>query len=118
MKAILILVTSLDGKITKWGDHHIRSWSSQFDQDHFDAVWKDTRVIIMGSATYTADPVFPEQEHMFIVMTRHPARFREKEKPGRLEFSNDPPQHLINRFERKVKSGSWWLEVPRLQLCS
>jgi dihydrofolate reductase len=60
MKTILIFVSTLDGKITKWGDSKVRSWSSKNDQDYFDSVWNDTRIIIMGSGTYNPDPVKPD----------------------------------------------------------
>ena len=33
MKTILVFVSTLDGKITKWGDAHVKSWSSQKDQE-------------------------------------------------------------------------------------
>ena len=52
MKTILIFVSTLDGKITKWGNPKIRFWSSQEDQDYFDRIWNETRVIVMGKATY------------------------------------------------------------------
>jgi dihydrofolate reductase len=100
MKTILIFVSTLDSKITKWGDPMIRSWSSKSDQVHFDAIWKDTRVIIMGSGTYKPDPVKPVLKHLFIVLTRHPENYRGSEVPGQLEFTNDPPILLIERFKK------------------
>jgi dihydrofolate reductase len=100
MKAILIFVSSLDGKITRWGDPMIRSWSSKSDQEHFDAIWKDTHVIIMGSGTYDPDPVKPVSRHLFFVLTRQPERYKSREVPGRLEFTDDSPLLLIERFKK------------------
>jgi len=100
MKTILIFVSSLDGKITRWGDPMIRSWSSKSDQDHFDAIWKDTHVIIMGSGTYKPDPVKPVPKHLFVVLTRHPENFKGSEVPGQLEFTNEAPVLLIERFKK------------------
>ena len=99
MKAILIFVSSLDGKITKWGDPKIRSWSSVNDQEHFDRIWNDTRVIIMGSGTYKPDPVRPDTKHLFIVMTRQPYKYTMDEQAGVLEFTSDSPSYLMKRFE-------------------
>lgn len=99
MKTILILVSTLDGKITKWGDPMIRSWSSQDDQDYFDAIWNDTRVIIMGSGTYRPAPVKPDSKHLFLVLTRHPDKFKSFEVPGQLEFTNESPLQVIKRIE-------------------
>jgi dihydrofolate reductase len=101
MKTILIFVSTLDGKITKWGDPDIRSWSSKYDQDHFDAVWNETRVIIMGSGTYNPTPVPPGPGHLFIVMTRHPEDYNGKERQGKIEFTSDSPANLVSRFERE-----------------
>jgi dihydrofolate reductase len=99
MKTILIFVTTLDGKITRWGDPDIRSWSSVNDQDYFDSVWNSTRVILMGRATYTAFPVNPGPKHTFIVMTRHPEDYNDKEVPGKLEFTDELPLSIVTRFE-------------------
>lgn len=100
MKTILIFVTSLDGKITRWGDPMIRSWSSKSDQEHFDAIWKNTHVIIMGSGTYAPDPVKPVPKHLFVVMTRQPDKYKSKEVPGQLEFTNESPLFLTERFRK------------------
>lgn len=101
MKTILIFVTTLDGKITKWGDPDIRSWSSEDDQDYFDTIWNDTRIIIMGSGTYDPDPLTPVQKHHFIVMTRHPEKYKSKQVHGQLEFTNENPGQLIKRLEKE-----------------
>jgi len=101
MKTILIFVSTLDGKITKWGDPKIRSWSSKNDQDYFDTIWNDTRVVIMGSGTYNPDPVKPSSEHLFIVMTRQQDKYQMEERAGQLEFTGDSPSFLIKRFEKE-----------------
>jgi dihydrofolate reductase len=101
MKTILIFVSTLDGKITKWGDSKVRSWSSKNDQDYFDSVWNDTRIIIMGSGTYNPDPVKPDSRHHFIVMTGNPEKYRSRDEPGRIEFTSQSPFSIVSRFERE-----------------
>lgn len=101
MKTILIFVTTLDGKITKWGNPNIRSWSSGDDQDYFDTIWNDTRIIIMGSGTYDPNPVKPVQKHHYIVLTRHPEKYIDKDIPGQLEFTFESPKKLITRLEKE-----------------
>ena len=103
MKTILIFVSTLDGKTTKWEDPMIRSWSSQDDQDYFDAIWNDTRIIIMGSGTFRPDPVKPDSKHLFLVLTRDPDKFKSYEVPGQLEFTNESPLHLIKRIEEGLE---------------
>lgn len=101
MKTILIFVSTLDGKITKWGDPIVRSWSSKSDQDYFDTIWSNSRVIIMGSGTYNHEPVKPTGKHLYIVMTRKPAKYKRKEIPGKLEFSSESPVQLVSRFKKE-----------------
>jgi dihydrofolate reductase len=101
MKTILIFVTTLDGKITKWGDPKIRSWSSKDDQDYFDTVWNETRVIIIGSGTYNPDPVKPDSKHHLIVMTGNPEKYKSVEVPGHLEFTNELPEDIVSFFKSK-----------------
>lgn len=98
MKTILIFVSTLDGKITKWGDGMIRTWSSKADQEYFDNTWNDTHVIVMGSHTYRADPVKPVPKHLFIVLTRKPSTYKKLEVPGQLEFTDMLPLQLITRL--------------------
>jgi len=101
MKAILIFVSTLDGKITKWGDPIVRAWSSKSDQDYFDAIWSKSPVIIMGSGTYDPEPVKPTGKHLYIVMTRNPAEYSGKEIKGKLEFTSESPGELVSRFKEK-----------------
>lgn len=100
MKTILIFVSTLDGKITKWGDPKVRSWSSSDDQNYFDTIWNATRIIIMGSGTYNPDPLKPTSNHLFIVMTRQPSKYKSSEKPGQLEFTDETPSVLLKRVEK------------------
>lgn len=98
MKTILIFVSTLDGKVTRWGDDKIRSWSSHEDQSYFDSIWNATRVIIMGSGTYKPDPVKPNPKHLFIVLTRHPSEYKDSHKQGLLEFTDESPENLLKCF--------------------
>lgn len=104
MKTILIFVSTLDGKITRWGDPMIRSWSSRADQDQFDAMWNKTRVIIMGSGTYNPAPLKANPKHLFIVLTRQPSMYESSNLPGLLEFTNQTPVQILKRFENDEKA--------------
>lgn len=100
MKTILIFVTTLDGKITKWGNPLIRSWSSETDQAYFDAIWDNYRVIIMGSGTYSPSPVKPDSKHLYIVLTRQPEKYINNEVHGQLEFTSDSPSILLENVRK------------------
>jgi len=101
MKNILVFVSTLDGKVTKWGDPYIKSWSSKNDQNYFKKIWNDTRLIIMGSNTYNADPIKPSPNHLLVIMTRHPLQYKRKETSGQLEFTDESPARLVERFEKE-----------------
>ena len=103
MKTILIFVSTIDGKITRWGDPMIRSWSSKDDQKYFDAIWNDTRVIIMGSGTYNPDPLKADPKHLYLVLTHQPSKYEGLNVPGLLEFTNETPGQVLDRFKNDEK---------------
>ncbi len=98
MKVIVIFVTTLDGKITKWGDLHVMRWSSPEDQKYFRAIWNDSPLIIMGSSTFDFDPIKPSRKSLLHIMTRNPEKYKIYEVPGELEFSSETPRELVKRF--------------------
>lgn len=101
MKTILVFVSTLDGKVTKWGDPNVRLWSSQSDQDYFKKIWNENRLIIMGSKTYNADPIKQSSNHLLVIMTRHLSKYRKNETLGQLEFTDESPGQLIDRFKKE-----------------
>ncbi len=100
MKKILVFVSSLDGKITKWENPHVRSWSSKSDQDYFTGIWNDAELIVMGRDTFTPDPVRPDSKRLLLIMTSQPSKFKSMEIPGQLEFSDESPSKIVKRFEK------------------
>jgi dihydrofolate reductase len=101
MKTILIFVSTLDGKVTKWGEPHVSSWSSHQDQDYYKNVLNESRLIVMGSNTFNADTFKPSANHRLIIMTRHHDKYKSLEVPGQLEFTNESPVDLTARFASK-----------------
>ena len=98
MKTIVIFVTTLDGKITKWGDPHVMRWSSPEDQQYFRKIWNESPLIIMGSSTFDFDPIKPSPKSLLHIMTRNPEKYKKYEVPGQLEFSSETPEELVKRF--------------------
>ena len=101
MKTILIFVSTLDGKITKWGEPNVSSWSSHQDQDYYKKVLNESRLIVMGSNTFNADTFKPSANHQLIIMTGHPDKYKSLEITGQIEFTNESPVELIARFISK-----------------
>jgi len=98
MKTILIFVSTLDGKITKWGEPHVSAWSSHQDQDYYKNVLNESRLIIMGSNTFDAEPFEPSANHRLVIMTRHLDRYKHLAIPGQVEFTDESPLALTSRF--------------------
>lgn len=101
MKIILVFVSTLDGKVTKWDDPDVRKWTSEEDKEHFSKIWKDAGLIVMGSKTFLATPPKPSAKHRFHVMTSHPSDYKKFEVPGQLEFSDEKPEKIISRYEKE-----------------
>lgn len=101
MITILIFVSTLDGKVTKWSDPNVKAWSSHQDQDYYKKVWNDSRLIIMGSNTFIAEQRKPSPDHLLVVMTREPDKYKSSEVPGQLEFTNESPREISSRFEKE-----------------
>ncbi len=99
MKTILIFVSSLDGKVTKWGEPHVSSWSSHQDQDYYKNILEESRLIVMGSNTFNADTFKPSVNHRFIIMTSHTDKYKNLQVPGQIEFTNESPFELVKRFQ-------------------
>ncbi len=101
MKTILIFVSTLDGKVTKWGEQNVSSWSSHQDQDYYKKVLNESRLIVMGSNTFNADTFKYSSDHQLIIMTGHPDKYKSLEITGQIEFTNESPVELIARFKNK-----------------
>ncbi|MDP4223365.1 MAG: dihydrofolate reductase [Bacteroidota bacterium] len=101
MRVILVFVSSLDGKVTKWDDPFVRSWSSQEDQAYFSRIWNDSRLIVMGSSTFNSDPLRSTPERLVVVMTRNPEEYEKYMVPGHLEFTAETPAKLTSRLKQE-----------------
>ena len=101
MKTILIFVSTLDGKVTKWGAPHVSLWASHQDQDHYKKIWDESPLIVMGSNSFNAENFAPSASHLIIVMTGHPDKYKSLAVPGQIEFTNETPGELYSRFVSK-----------------
>ena len=100
MKTILIFVSTLDGRVTKWGEPHVKMWSSPQDQDYYKKTWNESRLIVMGSNTFNAGS-FPSLNHKLIVMTAHPENYRKLKNSWQIEFTGESPADLVDRLRNK-----------------
>lgn len=101
MKTILVFVSTLDGKITKWGDPYVKSWTSQNDQEYFKKLWNETKLIIMGSTTFNFEPVKAVSNRLLVIMTGNPSDYKSYAVPGQLEFKSESPRQLVELFKKE-----------------
>lgn len=97
MITIAVVVTSLDGKLTKGDDPEVKNWSSKEDWEHFVAVRDASDAIIMGSNTYEAakEHINTSIKGRRIVMTRSPERYKDQAVPDKLEFTDTSAAEIM-----------------------
>lgn len=106
MKIILINVSSLDGKITKWVGKNKHEWSSAEDFNHFRKVISQNNLVVMGIDTFDSlkdnkkAGLKPEKERLRIILTKNPKKYIKYAVPGQMEFSDESPKKLISRLEK------------------
>lgn len=99
MKIILVMVSSVDGKITKWKDGDSYEWTSQEDKVHFESVVRRSTLIVMGRTTFEVANPRPKKGTLRVVLTKNPDKYRYLTVSGQLEFTNESPKVLAGRLE-------------------
>lgn len=99
----MVMVATLNGKITHGTDPHIYTWTSLEDQKLFFSQLKDASVIVMGSKTYEVirGKIKHKAGTLRIVMTHNPAKHAQDTRDGQLEFSLETPLELLTRLDQK-----------------
>lgn len=102
----LVAVQSLDGCITRGGTPGV-GFASQADQDWFHAAMAGFDSAIMGRRTWEAArsailaAVKGTPGRIRIVVTRQPQAWREDQRPGVLEFTDQPPGEIMKDLARR-----------------
>src|SRR3990167_10570212 len=102
MKVIMVMVSSVNGKITRGEDPDIYSWTSKEDADFFFSLLNQHNLIVMGSITYEAarNKIKPDKERLRVILTRTPEKYAKDAIRGKLEFTSESPKKLVKRFEK------------------
>ncbi|MCR4263434.1 MAG: dihydrofolate reductase family protein [Candidatus Roizmanbacteria bacterium] len=103
MKVLLVMVSSLNGKITKGNDPHIYTWTSPEDKEMFFSHIESNNLIVMGRKTYAAarSLIKHTPEKRRIILTNEPKKYEQEELSGMLEFTRESPRQLISRMKKK-----------------
>lgn len=103
MKVILLMVSSIDGKTTKWGNPNVKLWTSTEDQTHFKNLISKAKVIIMGRKTYDVAKNLMEHnsKRLRIVLTKSPAKYSKETIRNQLEFTSDSAKNILTSLQNK-----------------
>lgn len=101
MKVILVMVSSVDGKTTRWKDGDTYKWTSKEDKAHFESMVRGSNLIVMGSKTFEVANPKPKKGTLRIVMTSDPGRYAKLAVDGLLEFTSEDPKTMVARLAKK-----------------
>ncbi|MBI2029692.1 dihydrofolate reductase [Candidatus Gottesmanbacteria bacterium] len=101
MKVTLVLVTSVNGKLTEGDNTNIYKWTSKEDQQYFFSLIEKSRAIIMGRKTYEAakHKIKLVPGKLRIILTKNPIKYTNI--TGQLEFSSEQPKKIIDRLRKE-----------------
>jgi dihydrofolate reductase len=117
IKVILVFVSTINGKVTKWDNPSVTSWSSEADQKYFSDLLKNSKLVVTGINSFLADPMQPSENHLIVVMSSHSGDYKEYEVKGKIEFSSESPVHLVRRFEKAGYGMMTVLGGPGIATC-
>ncbi len=98
----MVMVSTLNGKITRENDSDIYTWTSKEDQKFFFTLLKKNTVMIMGSNTYEAAKkrIRLTKKRLRIVLTKYPKKYSHDAVYRQLEFSSESPQEIVKRLKK------------------
>ena len=81
----------------------VGGWASPEDQAHFEGLVADADVIVIGRNTFTESREDIERRpgRFRLVMTRNPAAYQDQAVAGKLEFTDESPQQIVERLRSK-----------------
>lgn len=102
IKVILVVATSLDGKITMGDNPDVHAFTSPEDTEFFRSQLQNSQLIVMGRRTY--DVMKPTMKHITgrirIVITHTPEKYKSNEIANQLEFTSEQPDQLVKRLSK------------------
>ena len=101
MKVSMVVVTSINGKVTRGDEPHAHAWSSEEDWLHFVSLRDDHPAIIIDRRTFETIKPAPEPGKLRVIVTQYPELFSSAAVPGQLEFSKEEPKELLDRLARQ-----------------
>lgn len=100
MKVILVVVSTIDGKITKWEKEGV-GWASLEDASYFRTLIEKYNLFVMGRKTFEVARPKLQAGKLRVIITNKPQNYTSMTIPGQLEFTNDSPKELVSRLEKQ-----------------
>ena len=102
MKCTLVMVTSVNGKMTRGMSPNIYTWTSKEDSDYFFSLIEKHNLIIMGRKTYETNRqrIRLVLGKLRVVLTGKPKHYAHQAVRGQLEFTSETPKELVRRLTK------------------
>lgn len=100
MRVILVMVATIDGKITKWEEEGV-NWASLEDASYFRQLVEKNNLFVMGRKTFEVARPKPQAGKLRIVISTKPSDFAQMAIADQLEFTNDSPRELVSRLKKQ-----------------
>ena len=101
MKVSVVVVMSLNGKITRGSGGSVMSWASQADGAFFKQILAENSVHIMGNRTYQSAKLKPNSTKLRVLLTRQPDAHFDAAIPGEIEYTAARPTAIINDLQNR-----------------
>lgn len=100
MKVTLVMVMSLDGRITKGKSSGTSGWASVEDQAVFRRLIDESDAVVMGSATYEAARPYinPTAAKPRIILTTSTEKFSDDAMTEGLVFTAASPREIVDQL--------------------
>ena len=99
----MVVVSSVNGKITKGDNPDVSAFASKEDAALFEAIKKRHTCYIMGVGTFEASRrrIVLRKGKLRVVLTHTPAKYQAETVPGQLEFTDKEPKVLLRSLEAR-----------------
>jgi dihydrofolate reductase len=102
-KITMVMVSSLNSKITRGPDSDIYQWTSSEDSQMFFNFLKKSDMVIMGAKTYQTirSKINLNSGPFRLIVTRHPDNYQKDVVTGKIEFTSASPLQIFDKFKNK-----------------
>jgi len=94
----MVVVSSVNGRVTRGDEPHAHAWSSEEDWMHFVSLREEHPAIIIDRRTFETIKPDPEPGKLRVIITQYPELFASAVIPGQIEFSKESPTELLQRL--------------------